>query len=201
MRRFRRWQWEQKTRARLREYWRELLPDSQRELENLLQSPWITTEPKEGIYYHRSVEIADTVTRMIEAERRAAWRKMERWTVVLEQRAEKAEAQAEALQEELKALRQLLPGAMRQDIEQQARYINIVDAHQADNPRAVVPLAQPAAERDDDEDDARTYAILAQAGIKPIAQALAEQQEEPEDDDTERYDREDGEDYEEEEEG
>src|SRR6266536_1464688 len=93
MRRVERDQWEEKTQERLRAYWKEqLLPDSQTALGGLLQNHWITTEVDEGSYYHRAIDVADQITRIIEAERRAAWRQMERYTVVLEQRAKKAEA-------------------------------------------------------------------------------------------------------------
>jgi hypothetical protein len=183
--------WEKTTTERLRQYWQGLLPDSQRQLDELLQSRWITTESKEGAYYHRNVDIADSVTRIIEAERRQAWRMVERYTVVLEQRAEKAEAHEAALQEELKALRQLLPGALHKEIEQQPKYTRIIDAAPNVGPGRPLAIAGPGGDQDD---AARTYAILAQAGIKPVAQALAEQQQEDEDD-TESYDEEDGEGY------
>jgi hypothetical protein len=213
MRRFRRWQWEKKTRERLRAYWQQqLLPDSQREMEELLQSRWIVSQPEEGIFYHRSVDIAETVTRMIEAERKAAWRKVERFTVVFEQRAEKAEERVKELEAELAGLRLLLPGALHEEIERQPKYVQIIDSPASDDSRALivaqqqqaiqpdppeefsVPVAAPEPdEEDQDEDRAQVLATLRKAGIPSIDEARAAG--ELEEDETER-----GDEYDEEEE-
>jgi hypothetical protein len=219
MRRFRRWQWERKTRERLRAYWQQqLLPDSQRQLEELLQSRWIVTQPEEGIFYHRSVDIADTVTRMIETEKRSAWRTMERFTVVFEQRAERAEERVKELETELEALRRLLPGALRAEIEAQPRYVNVIDSPTSDdNPRALivaqqpqqamppdppeeffVPAAAPEPDEKEDQDRAEVLATLRKAGIPSIDEARAAgelDEDEEEEDETER-----GDEYDEEEE-
>lgn len=167
MRRFQRWCWERKTKARLQQYWQELLPDSQQELEKLLQSKWITTEADDGTISHRSIDIADTVTRMLDAERRAAWRKVERYTVVFEQRAERAEERVKELEQELEALRQLLPGALREEIEKQPRYVNVIDSAPVSR---VLTIAPAPDESEVDPDRAHTLAVLAQMGVKPLNQ-------------------------------
>jgi hypothetical protein len=155
MRRFQRWQWEQQTQARLLAYWQELLPDSQSQLGELLQSRWITTESQEGTSYHHRIDVCDHVTQIIDAERKAAWRRMERYTVVLEQRAERAEERVAELEAELKQLRLLLPGALHAEIERQPTYTRVIES-QPSNPHAVMLASSPAAqpqEEDDDEED------------------------------------------------
>lgn len=180
MRRFQRWQWERKTTARLRQYWQELLPDTQQELEKLLsnRSRWVTTESEESVSYHRSVDVSDNVTSMIDAERRAAWRKVERFTVVFEQRAERAEERVEALEQELKQLRQLLPDKLHDEIKKQPTYTRVIDAI-TDPQTLMLPAGErsinetlrylESANREELDDRQRTLDTLAQAGIQPYS--------------------------------
>jgi hypothetical protein len=166
MHRFRRWQWEQQASARLLQYWQEaLLPTSRQQLETLLEnrSRWITTEVEEGVISHRSVEVCDEITRMIENERRAAWEIVKGFHASQQKRAEDAEARIKALEAELTVLRCLLPNALHQTIDQQPRYQQIVDAV-VDNPHALVSVEQtpPAANEDDME---HTSTMLRQADI------------------------------------